>query len=185
MKRLILFFLAAAATNLMADPIVYDINFTTNYGDAPTSGSFSYDPTTETFSDFIVVWDSVTFDLTSSANSPYTNDELCMGNLSGGAAGFTILDGADTCGAQWYIHTPDPIFFSFEDDLGNGVIGTAPNTLGLTGRSGGVFSISAAAAPEPDTDAMMALGLVAAWAARRFRLRARVATKMAVTALTP
>src|SRR5215831_7688655 len=36
----------------------------------PTAGSFDYDAAHPTFTNFVVVWNGVPFDLTSSANSP-------------------------------------------------------------------------------------------------------------------
>lgn len=80
----------------------YTINFT---GGAilPTEGTFTYDPDTQTFTSFSVTWDSVFFDLTSSANAPGfggggggTNPPICIGALSGGAASFALLTGACT-----------------------------------------------------------------------------------------
>src|SRR5450755_1827745 len=60
----------------IADPVTYDIAFTGGfYGqsgalipDAPQSGSFSYDPATG-FSNFIIDWGILSFDLTAVANA--------------------------------------------------------------------------------------------------------------------
>jgi len=51
----------------------YDITFSTAYGPAPTSGSFTYDSTSHTFSNFDVVFGGATYDLTSAANTPSIN----------------------------------------------------------------------------------------------------------------
>jgi len=63
----------------------------------PTSGSFTYDSTADTFSDFDVTWNGVTYDLTASANSPGAGSggvPSCIGSLTGAAASFALLDGA-------------------------------------------------------------------------------------------
>jgi hypothetical protein len=54
-----------------ADPVTYRIDFTGGSvkGTPLPFGSFTYDPNVG-FSDFLVTWDGVTFDLTSSANAP-------------------------------------------------------------------------------------------------------------------
>ena len=55
----------------LATPTQYDIAFS---GGSPTpTGSFLYDPTVPTFSDFIVTWNGLTFDLTGAANTPVFN----------------------------------------------------------------------------------------------------------------
>ena len=85
-----------ARADLM-DAIVYTIHFTANSpGDLlPTAGSFTYDPDTHMFSSFFVMWDGVTLDLTSSANSPTVRTPPgCVGLLTSGAASFALLSGA-------------------------------------------------------------------------------------------
>ena len=56
-------------------PIQYNLIFSgTNIPigtNIPTSGSFVFDAVTNTFSDFSIVWNTLTFDLTGSANSPH------------------------------------------------------------------------------------------------------------------
>jgi hypothetical protein len=82
MKSLALILLAAAVPALAA-PINYDITFVytgstfTGYpgnpivaGLAAPSGSFTYDPGSGLFTNFIVNWGNATYDVTSSANSP-------------------------------------------------------------------------------------------------------------------
>ena len=57
----------------IAGPIQYTITFTATSGPAPTAGSFSYDSSQQLgspFSSFLVTWDSITFDVTASANAP-------------------------------------------------------------------------------------------------------------------
>lgn len=68
--RLIPLLLTIGALPALAAPTLYTIHFTlTNGSILPASGSFSYDPSTSTFSSFVVVWNGDTFDLTSTANT--------------------------------------------------------------------------------------------------------------------
>lgn len=72
----------------------YDISFTLTSGTLlPTSGSFTYDSTTPQFTNFIVDWDSLVFNLTSSANNPTVvgSTPACVGTNTGAAATFAIL----------------------------------------------------------------------------------------------
>ena len=66
---LALFGAPAASADVITD---YTIHFT-GTGTLPSSGSFTYDETNPHFSSFLVTWDSLSFDLTSIANSPATN----------------------------------------------------------------------------------------------------------------
>ena len=56
------------AVSELANPTQYDIAFSGGSG-APT-GSFFYDVDVPSFSDFIVTWNGLTFNLTGSANTP-------------------------------------------------------------------------------------------------------------------
>ena len=68
--RLLPLLLTIAPLPALAAPALYTIHFTLTLGSGlPASGSFSYDPSTSTFSSFVVVWNGDTFDLTSSANN--------------------------------------------------------------------------------------------------------------------
>jgi hypothetical protein len=76
---------------------VYQINFTGDPGNLlPTAGSFTYDPTVQTFTAFTVTWDSIAFDLTNFANAPSASPAFpgCIGSNTGGAAAFALLSGA-------------------------------------------------------------------------------------------
>ena len=98
-KLLIVSIFSAAVGVQAAGPnrVNYDIHFTATRGVAPTDGSFIYDSSTQSFSDFEVAWQGVVFDLTSSANSPTVAGSLpCLKGLTGGAATFALLDG--NCG---------------------------------------------------------------------------------------
>ncbi len=79
----------------VVDQVTYTINFTGS-GILPTSGSFTYDPDTTTFTSFLVTWNGTTFDLTSGANAPVlgTPDPPCLGGATGAAASFDLLTGA-------------------------------------------------------------------------------------------
>jgi hypothetical protein len=94
----ILFLLAASAQPVFADSTEYTITFiplsTSSPGDntAPPTGSFTYDPSTG-FSNFVVLWDGLTFNLTAAAKNPLINSASgCNGEAAGGPAyGFSIL----------------------------------------------------------------------------------------------
>jgi hypothetical protein len=96
MKTLFLLLVAVAAgwAPALADPVTYDINFSTTSGSpAPGSGSFTYDPSVG-FSDFIVDWDGITFNLTNAANAPTQSKSEqghCSGSVSTPATGFSII----------------------------------------------------------------------------------------------
>jgi len=83
-------------TGAMAEPIQYTLGFTDDSGVSPTAGSFTYDPATNTFTNFTVTWDGVVWNLTASANSPIITSTApsCLGGLTGGAASFAMLDRA-------------------------------------------------------------------------------------------
>ena len=90
-----LFAAACTAPTAIASPISYTINFTTTAGLAPTAGSFAFDAATNTFTNFVVTWDGLSFDVTGSANGPSTFGAVpsCTGGL-GSAAAFALLSGS-------------------------------------------------------------------------------------------
>jgi hypothetical protein len=172
-----------AAGAVQAAPVLYDIHFTNTVGSITPSGSFAYDSTTQTFSNFIVDFDGRSFDFTASANAPVSF------GLCGGASGFGIMSGTSGCATNkvWNFFGDTSIdylgglFFAspgaFAPDTATMTVGEAievfPSTgLGFNGDDGGRFSISAATAPEPSTWAMMLLGFAglgfgAYWRSRR------------------
>lgn len=87
----------------MAAPLNYTINFTTTAGTAPTAGSFTYDDSTGLFSNFQVLWDVYTFDLTSSANTPVTGGGAPECQSATGATAFLLL--SNQCGASGWAAT--------------------------------------------------------------------------------
>jgi hypothetical protein len=74
----------------------YNITFTGGSPN-PTMGSFTYDSTNPQFSNFTVLWDGITFDLTSSANSPTFCDPGCKEVESGAKYAFRFLSGPTRC----------------------------------------------------------------------------------------
>jgi hypothetical protein len=86
--------LLCGAMQVHASPVLYDIDFTAfNFmGPAPTSASFDFDASAAAgsqFSDFTVVWQGITFDLTAAANNPVARDSItsaCIPSLD--SAGF-------------------------------------------------------------------------------------------------
>jgi PEP-CTERM motif len=182
---LVVFATLAAASLATASPITYDINFTTTSGLAPTSGSFTYDAATTTFSNFIVDWDTVPLDFTLIANQ----DGGCLGSptspanafvfLSTGCGGTRTFDGSlsDPGGLGF-----DVIFFELDGNQGDiAQFGTAlppsvvPDAIDATVN--GTFTISpVTAAPEPASAGMFGLGfagLLIAFRCYRERVRRR------------
>jgi hypothetical protein len=96
MRRLVLLSIAAAALCLPAVKAgtLYTINFSGGSPN-PTSGSFTYDPSTG-FSNFTVVWEGSTIDLTASANAPAISGTGCGGEASTPAYAFAIMSQAVT-----------------------------------------------------------------------------------------
>jgi hypothetical protein len=62
-------------------------------GPLPTSGSFTYDDSTNQFSSFQVVWEGNAFDLTASANSPFIGNSgpACIGGSTGAQATLLLM----------------------------------------------------------------------------------------------
>jgi hypothetical protein len=86
--------LLCGALQSPASPVLYDVDFTAFdfMGPAPTSASFDYDASATAgsqFTDFIVVWNGFTYDLTAAANNPVArnyNTSACIPSLD--SAGF-------------------------------------------------------------------------------------------------
>ena len=103
-----IFGLGIGAITAAAGPITYAIDFTTASGIAPTSGAFTYDsssPVGSQFSNFTVVWDTFTFDMTAQANSPVEYGTGCTASATS-VTFFDLLSGAAQCtpsnGREWY-----------------------------------------------------------------------------------
>lgn len=97
MRTLIVLFVSGTAffAPVAGAATMYTIDFSGGSPN-PTSGSFTYDPSTG-FSNFIVVWEGVSVDLTANANAPYVaNATGCSGEASTPAYGFAIMSQALT-----------------------------------------------------------------------------------------
>jgi|SRR5208282_4700195 len=163
--------LIAVSLPVYASSVNYTISFTTSAGSpGPTSGSFTYDSGTGTFSNFVVAWDGYSFNLTSSANSTFLGASGCTGEASSGAFSFALLSQALTCpSAPEYFWFGQPRVgptqvFVFEDEVSGSAydqIGTSLPATGATDSAEGNWTISAAAnTPEPSGFLLLGSGLV-------------------------
>jgi hypothetical protein len=93
----------------------YDISFTGS-SPLPTSGSFTYDSTNPNFSNFTVVWDGISFDLTASANNPasYFGAPACSNGNTGAAAAFALLTTCNSTGTAYWSGELNPGVDSFQ-----------------------------------------------------------------------
>jgi hypothetical protein len=165
------------ALPVWAGPVYYTINFDLTTGSLlPTSGSFYYDSSTSSFTNFDVVWDGVTFDLTSAANSfAFTSptDPCYSGSTTGSQEVFLLMT---TCSADsnplYYHEAPawdassniDPAYFIFQTDA----LSAGVNQISLVGNfsplASGVLArgdFESSSAPEPGSLALMLAGLFA------------------------
>jgi len=168
----------ALSVPVLADQTTYTINFTTATGPAPT-GSFTYDSTTPTFSNFIVTWDGIPFDLTSSANAPINHSSGCTGEASTPAYGFALLSQNLAClSTPVYSWVAEPragptAFFHFialEPPLQSNLydaVGVSVSTTGSVPFADGTWTISARSVPEPPESLLIATGLLGLVVARR------------------
>jgi hypothetical protein len=161
--------LIAVSLPVHASPVNYTINFTTGFGPAPTSGSFTYDSSTGTFSDFVVVWDGYSFNLTSSANATFLGSSGCTGEASTGAYSFELLSQTLTCpSGPDYFWAGQPRVgptqaFLFDAEVSGSAydqIGTYLPATGKTDSSGGGWTISAVITPEPSELLLLGCGLL-------------------------
>ncbi len=165
--------LLGAAASATAAPILYNINFTTTSGIAPTAGSFTYDSAIPlSFTSFIVQWNSFSFDLTSTANAPFL-EASCATPSPDGVDLFGYLSGlCGISGRTWHGERAGA-FALFSVGNGGGGIAVAA-ILGLpvldpfdAAFANGFFTISQAT-PEPSTSwLMLAGGALLAWRRRR------------------
>jgi hypothetical protein len=146
----------------------------------PTEGSFTYDSTTPTFSDFTVDWGGLLFTLTDSANHPSRSGTVpCLGGLTGAAASFALLDGAcsspgATFETNWSVSddptTLLPLFAFYTTDLGpNGFSvddsSDSPGS-GVVGSMGS-WTISPEVAAVPEPCSLIPITLLGLFAARK------------------
>ena len=118
MKGYLRTILGLACLSIPAYADNYTMQFTATDGIAPTSGSFTYDGTT--FSNFLMEWDGVQFDLTAAANSPTVNTTPnCGPGASGPLASFDLLSlsvpGCPSLTFEWdATATASNVSFSFD-----------------------------------------------------------------------
>ena len=165
------FLLTMGALPALATPTYYIIDFTVIAGTpalAPTSGSFFYDSSSETFTGFSVVWDGTAYDLSSAANSPtigpYGTPACASG--SGGGASFNLLTACQTGPNQLWTEgaccTYSGVFLP-GGSFGFAVGGSNQPTIGFVadgvsaGTAVGQFTVESA--PEPSTIILVGIGL--------------------------
>lgn len=169
--------LAGAVSPATASPVLYNITFTATEGEAPTAGSFLYDPGTSTFSDFTVTWNGIVFDFIASdynANSPAAIGACLSGartfnDRGTGLDSFNFLSNP-TCGAGdsfsgWLTYLTNTRFtFGRNNILGTDLIvvqalGDGSAAIQNLEFSGGTFSIAPAQqTPEPSSIALLLSG---------------------------
>ena len=179
MKRLrmkeavaLLMVLLGLAGSVEAAPITYAITFTPASGIAPTSGSFTYDSVADgasAFSNFLVVWNGLTFDLTSSANAPANFSNGCdtqAGGPNNGHKTFDVLfDGTPDCGGtlDWHATTGVTLAsFVFRDNADTpqdpGMLISTTIAIPASGRGTGTWAVAPSAVPEPASVWLMLSG---------------------------
>jgi len=177
----ILLFVATCAPSAHAD--TYSITFTctpSTVCTAPTSGTFTYDPTTQTLSTIDVSWDGATFEISATPNEELGSLSSCYGSDTGQVAVFDLLStcgpnepppSTEGCGAGW-VGNPDPAKFTFEDYGSNcAFLLSISETLSDTSLPGnystGTWTITDISAPEPATLSLLLLGCALIFAGRK------------------
>jgi hypothetical protein len=180
--------LAMGAIPAMAGTVTDTLNFTVNYGPAPTSGSFTYDTTANSFTSFLVNWDGFAFNMTAQANNPSAtgvSQVPCIAGYSGAQASYMAFTScASSDGGLEYDALGGnndgfmAFFFAGQGGLGTPIfqldinnIGEGPSPVAaggfLTTNQGGNGG-GGSGTPEPGTWSLLAAGLAAfAWLARR------------------
>lgn len=164
----------------------YKINFTATSGSPlPTSGAFVYDKTTDQFSSFTVVWNGLTFDLTSAANSPTIRNSgpPCISGDTGAQATLALMTTCSSSGI-WEGFTPANVSrqssFQFYDGSCVGV--TCHDTFITDFESTGAqtandahgtygYTVEVADTPEPGSLALLGSGLFGLMGVTRNRFR--------------
>jgi hypothetical protein len=151
--------------------VFYTIDSTS--GTPGFTGSFEYDTTGLDFVSFTVAWDGLTYDLTSSANSPSIGGApTCAGGLTGAAASFFFLT---NCTSTWEAGgEPSEIEFMSSDSqfVGITLTANAPGGVASPGGAGvgGFPTFQVSQVPEPSAMVLTVIGL--GWVMRK-QLRAR------------
>ena len=170
----------------LADTLTtYEITFTLfpGYTPLPASGSFTYDSTNPQFSDFLVSWAGVTFDLTAVANAPHVTGSGCTGEASTPSFGFTIISrSASGCSSPasyyWAGLFTDGGYGEFAFGLANSVSGSsedfftevhpfAPHPDSTATGEWSISPTSTVTTPEPSAFVLLGIGMFALLGIRR------------------
>jgi hypothetical protein len=175
--RIATLLLAAVGTaEMKATPVFYTISFALQSGTPgaplPTSATFDYDAGVPQFTNFIVNWDGLSFDMTNAANNPQINSfsAACVLGDTGAAASFLLLT---NCGnpvsgltvTTWFANgNLNPQIFNFYsgDAMGgNNFIQFTANPTSVVApfntEALGTFTVTAV--PEVGTCAVVLVGL--------------------------
>jgi hypothetical protein len=157
--------LAGAVASIQAGPVLYDLNFTTILTPPPTSGSFTHDSSAaldSQFANFIVNWNGLSYNLTTSANNPTEAGAGCT-QAPTSATFFALLSGTPECTPatvpEWLGEAGAGHFFICEENQ-QGAGGCDNNQTGLLiagsnaatgGNALGFGNLTITAVPEPST----------------------------------
>lgn len=141
------------------EDFTYDINFTCDPSTPscllPTSGTFTYDSTTDEFTNFEVVWDGISINLKDAANagpiSPLEGTNSCLGSSTGGAASYLLMTACPLLSPYepWLANTGGDFAFTESYDVNDYAAFRAgiPGLPGNAPQAYGDFTLTAV--PEP------------------------------------
>jgi len=167
---------AVGIAELKGAPVFYVINFALQSGTPgaplPTSATFDYNASVPQFTNFLVNWDGLSFDMTNAANSPQINSfsAACVLGDTGAAASFLLLT---NCGnpvsgltvTTWFANgNLNPQIFNFYsgDAMGgnNFIQFTAnPTTIVAPFNTEALGTFTVTAVPEVGTWSLVLVGL--------------------------
>jgi hypothetical protein len=151
---------AICAPAVMADTINGEINFTVSGIPLLPTGSFVFDTSTDSFTSFTVVWAGVGFDLTAAANS------YAVPNGCGGVGMFIQVLTSPSCSpGNWGAHLdPFSAWFQFRAASNSYIQANAVlNGNGTVEDTGGTFTVTTTATPEPSVLAFTLVGIGLFW----------------------